>query len=230
MPLPTFLPKFTQTININWSFATVLKIAITTISIVIFALTAVILYRPFPTPQINFALISNSSPVNTTLTWYTQTPAQGCVYILEFPLRRFCDVQAKPVTNHYVNLTHLLPQRNYNLLIQTGLSFARFPLPAKFISEQVPSLPNPAYGRIVSADGKPVPFATVIVFTKAGPTSTLTTDQGYWTLDLRGQYPTLNTLKLHIAWGKYYLTDFKLGLNHYQPAPDITLKPSFNHQ
>ncbi len=180
-----------------------------------------------PRPIIKLALATNSTPVSTTLTWYTSTPLHGCVYILEFPPRRFCDIQDKPVTNHYVNLTHLLPQRNYNLLIQTGLSFTRFPLPAKFIPDAVPDLPNPAYGRIVSPEGNPVPQATVIVFTKAGPLSTLTNDQGRWALDLRGQYALTTTLKLHLAWGKYYLTDQRLNIAYRQPTPDIILAPAF---
>lgn len=187
--------------------------------------STIFLFTIFADTDFKLITQTNQTPVSTTITWYTKKPTKGCLWLLHlgFPKRR-CDDHGQKRTNHYITLNHLTPQTTYTLLLRSGIHTQLYTVKTPQVPENLPQLPNPAYGQLVSDNQQTIDHATVMIVTKSGIYATLTDDQGYWSLDLTNRYPQNTRIPLIIAWNNYVISSQSIITGHHQPTANITIE------
>jgi len=180
---------------------------------------AIRLTRPFA--PFRYLAETNATPFTSTFTWTSHRLNRGCALALSFPPRLSCD--RSPTYNHHLTLTGLKPQA-IPVILQSGANLLIFPIDHRFIPQDLPPLPNPAYGKVVTADTlQPLPGAIVKVTTPQGIVSAPTNAQGAWAVDLAGSYPATAVFPVTIDWQYLHFQNHIISLKQYQPAPNFTL-------
>ena len=172
--------------------------------------------------QLYFLEETNITPFSSTLTWLTPTPSTGCALILNLPVRFVCEPSSHH--NHHLTLADLRPKTTYRLLLLSGTNFGFYIISHPFVPDQIPSLPNVAYGKLVTSDtNQPLAGATIIARTQAGPVSTTTNANGTWSLDLRNSIKPDTVVPVTIIWRNFYFDQDVILIGQHQPAPDFEI-------
>lgn len=224
------------------------------LSVFLLSLVFLGLIEPAATPQNIF--FTNLTDHQATITWTTAKPTRSLIIASKdgkfplLPLAIFGQAMSKDdgekllskqgfYTTHHVTVEKLDPNTTYYFRIYQGLKNI---YQGKFTTG--PTLttltaPNPIYGRVLTSDKKPAAGALVYFQEKqeSSPSallSTLTNQQGRWSLDLgnlrsanlKTSFPAKakNIKEIVVEAGSKGKVKFATTSAQLNPAPDILLK------
>lgn len=224
------------------------------LTVILLGLVFLGLIEPTSTPQNLF--FTNQSDHQTTITWTTEKPTRSIIIASKdgkFPLlpfsfltkNMFKDDGEKLLkkqgfyTTHHVTVEKLDPTTFYYFRIYQGLKNIYQGKFTTGLTLNTLTAPNPIYGRVLTSDKKPVVGAIVYFQEKqeSSPSallSTLTNQQGRWSLDL-GNLRSVDLKKIFTSSSKTIKeivvdagskgkVKFATASSQLVPAPDILLK------
>ncbi|MBI4999485.1 fibronectin type III domain-containing protein [Candidatus Gottesmanbacteria bacterium] len=150
--------------------------------------------------------VTNITDQSLTLSWTTAKPTLGFV---RFSGKKVFDDHLRVSTVHHVTLKNLKPQTSYYYRLGGGFRLFKFDKEGKSLPniktapvlEKI-SQPRPAYGKVLTSEGKPA--ARVIVYLSPSSSSlisTLTNDQGNYSFDLSSLGTTPEPFLLEVEGG-----------------------------
>lgn len=169
---------------------------------------------------------------SASIAFITDRPVKSCVFMYTKKLflkgKWICEKQKG--TAHILTGKDLTPLTEYKVIINTGLRWTLRPeiITTNQVSQTAPNLPEPAYGSIITTDGKPVEGALVVVFPDqdiAKAVIAKTNVQGNYAVDISHFIGTASTITVDAQTGDGLWGNQVFPANIHAPFSDISIGP-----
>ncbi len=147
------------------------------------------------TPVPEMVRAANQSAYAFSVSWIYPRPAGGCVAAYAGIKNMAVKCSKDRSRLHLIEVSGLNPETGYSVFIWNGLKVIRVQTPfyrqvsTLSVRDALPKLPQPGYGSVVDASGRPISGALVFVYRHVSdrfyfPAAAVTNESGNYSVDL----------------------------------------------